>query len=219
VPIVADKDTPLDLNEAHNAIRNARWAHADKDASESFEKAEKLLKEAEAYKARKAGAKPVSMTARGSGSDCGDARLIALKRQAEDRLADEREGGSQSRGRSKSTSGAGETAVGTGSQLRTQAELEQKLEAERRARAEAERAAAEAQAAAALAQAEASRERALKDQAAASRLVRSAPQLRQWQKPNVYAHHRNRPQRKRRAKRQHAPSVRRRSSRPISSNS
>ena len=178
VPIPTDKDTPLDLNEAHNAIRIARWAHADKDASESFEKAEKLLKEAEAYKARKAGAKPISMTAREAAQTAEDARLIALKRQAEDRLADEREAAANREAEAKAQAEQARLRSEQEAKLRTQAELEQKLEAERRARAEAERAAAEAQAAAALAQAEASRERALKDQAAAeqARQERAAAQ-------------------------------------------
>src|SRR5262245_44217856 len=62
-PLPIDKNTPLDLVQARNAIRIARWAHADKDAEDSFARAEKLLKDAEAYKARKAGMKPVAMTA------------------------------------------------------------------------------------------------------------------------------------------------------------
>jgi hypothetical protein len=41
-----------------------REVGAHKDAAESFLKAEKLLQQAEAYKARKAGTKPVAMTAR-----------------------------------------------------------------------------------------------------------------------------------------------------------
>jgi outer membrane protein OmpA-like peptidoglycan-associated protein len=178
VPIPADKDTPLDLNEAHNAIRIARWAHADKDASESFEKAEKLLKEAEAYKARKAGAKPVSMTAREAAQTAEDARLIALKRQEEDRLAAERESAANREAEAKAQAEHARQRSEQEARLRTQAELEQRLEAERRARAEAERAAAEAQAAAALAQAEAARERGLKDQAAAdqARQERAAAQ-------------------------------------------
>jgi hypothetical protein len=63
-PIPLDSNTPLDLYEARNAVRIARWVGADKDAAESFVKAEKLLQQAEAYKARKAGTKPVAMTAR-----------------------------------------------------------------------------------------------------------------------------------------------------------
>src|SRR5262249_31759165 len=54
-PIPLDKGTPLDLYEARNAVRIARWANADKDASESFQKADMLLTQAEAYKERKAG--------------------------------------------------------------------------------------------------------------------------------------------------------------------
>jgi hypothetical protein len=47
-PIPLDKDTPLDLFEARNAVRIARWAGAEKDAVESFQKADKLLQQAEA---------------------------------------------------------------------------------------------------------------------------------------------------------------------------
>ena len=42
-PIPLDGNTPLDLYEARNAVRIARWGGADKDAAESFVKAEKLL--------------------------------------------------------------------------------------------------------------------------------------------------------------------------------
>src|SRR5215471_8766729 len=86
-PIPLDKDTPLDLFEARNAVRIARWAGAEKDAGESFQKADKLLQQAEAYKARKAGNKPVAMTAREAVQTAEDARLIALKRQDEQREA------------------------------------------------------------------------------------------------------------------------------------
>ena len=54
-PLPVDRDTPLDLNQARNAVRIARWAHADTDASDSFAKAENALQQAEAYKARKSG--------------------------------------------------------------------------------------------------------------------------------------------------------------------
>lgn len=89
-PILFDKNTPLDLYEARNAVRIASWAGADKSASESFEKASKLLAQAEAYKARKAGNKPVSMTAREAVQTAEDSRLITLKSQADARLEQER---------------------------------------------------------------------------------------------------------------------------------
>jgi hypothetical protein len=89
-PIPLDKNTPLDLYEARNAVRIAQWAGADKSASESFQKASKLLEQAEAYKLRKAGNKSISMTAREAVQTAEDARLITLKSQAEARLAEER---------------------------------------------------------------------------------------------------------------------------------
>jgi outer membrane protein OmpA-like peptidoglycan-associated protein len=88
--IPLDKNTPLDLYEARNAVRIAQWAGAEKSASETFQKAAKLLEQAEAYKARKAGNKPVSMTARQAVQTAEDARLITLKSQAEARLEQER---------------------------------------------------------------------------------------------------------------------------------
>jgi outer membrane protein OmpA-like peptidoglycan-associated protein len=89
-PIQLDKGTPLDLYEARNAVRIAKWAGADVSAAESFEKASKLLDQAEAYKARKAGSRPIAMTAREAVQTAEDARLITLKNQADARLAQER---------------------------------------------------------------------------------------------------------------------------------
>ena len=90
-PIPLDKDTPLDLYEAQNALRIARWAGADKDAADSFQKAARSLEQAEAYKARKAGSKPIATAAREAVQTAEDARLIALKRQDEQRIARERQ--------------------------------------------------------------------------------------------------------------------------------
>jgi outer membrane protein OmpA-like peptidoglycan-associated protein len=89
-PIPLDKNTPLDLYEARNAVRIAQWAGAEKSAAESFQKASKLLEQAEAYKLRKAGNKSISMTAREAVQTAEDARLITLKSQAEARLEQER---------------------------------------------------------------------------------------------------------------------------------
>jgi outer membrane protein OmpA-like peptidoglycan-associated protein len=89
-PIQLDKNIPLDLYEARNAVRIAKWAGADVSAADSFQKASTLLDQAEAYKARKAGDKPVSMTAREAVQTAEDARLITLKSQADARLDQER---------------------------------------------------------------------------------------------------------------------------------
>ena len=173
-PLPTDKDTPLDLNQARNAIRIARWAHADQDAEDSFAKAEKLLKEAEAYKARKAGTKPVAMTAREAAQTAEDARLIALRRQEEQRIERERQAAADREAQAKAQADHARAQSAEDSRRRTQAELEQRLEAELRARAEAERAAAQAQAAADRALAEVARERALREQAAADQARQAA---------------------------------------------
>lgn len=89
-PIPLDKNTPLDLYEARNAVRIAKWAGADVSAAESFRKASDLLAQAETYKTGKKGSKAIAMTSREAVQTAEDARLIALKSQADARLAQER---------------------------------------------------------------------------------------------------------------------------------
>ncbi len=54
-PMALDKNTPLDLYEARNAVRIAKWAGADVAAAESFQKATKLLEQAESLPGAKSG--------------------------------------------------------------------------------------------------------------------------------------------------------------------
>jgi len=88
-----DGKNPLELYEARNAINIARTSGADRFATETFQKAESNLKQAEAYRARNAGSKPVTMTARQAVQIAEDSRAIAVKRQDEDLLAAERQAG------------------------------------------------------------------------------------------------------------------------------
>src|SRR6185369_11842216 len=89
-PIRLDKKTPLDLYEARNALRIASWSGADKDASDTYRKAESLLQQAEMEEVRKPGSHEVSTVARSAVQTAEDAREIALKRQAEARAEKER---------------------------------------------------------------------------------------------------------------------------------
>jgi outer membrane protein OmpA-like peptidoglycan-associated protein len=136
-PIPLDPKTPLDVHEARNAIRIARWAGADKDAADSFQKAEAALRKSEEYLARGGQLRSVSMSAREAVQTAEDARLIAIKRQDEASLQQERTASAQREAQAKAEA---ERAA----QRSVQAEAEQRLEAERRARAEAETKAAEA---------------------------------------------------------------------------
>lgn len=91
-----EKNVPLELYEARNAVQIARAVGADRFAADTFLKAEKSLAQAEAYQARKAGTKPITMTSRETVQTAEDARAIAVKRQEEDALTAER---AQSAGR------------------------------------------------------------------------------------------------------------------------
>jgi outer membrane protein OmpA-like peptidoglycan-associated protein len=86
-----DRKMPLEIYEARNAVQIARSVGADRFATETFQKAEKSLAQAEAYQERNAGAKPVTMSAREAVQTAEDSRAIAVKRQEEDALTAERQ--------------------------------------------------------------------------------------------------------------------------------
>jgi outer membrane protein OmpA-like peptidoglycan-associated protein len=90
-PMALDKKTPLDLYQARNAVRIARWAGADVAAKESFDRANGLLMKAESAMTSKAGSKAIAESSRQAVQTAEDSRLIALKVQAESRLAKERD--------------------------------------------------------------------------------------------------------------------------------
>lgn len=165
--IPLDKLTPLDLYEAQNAVRIARWAGADKDATDSFSKAEGLLRQAQDNKAKKAGNKAISQVAREAVQTAEDARLIALKRQEENKLAAERAAALDRENRAKADAERSRLEAQRSAQARVEAERQQALETERRARAEAERAAAQAAAERTQALALVDAERNARDRAAA----------------------------------------------------
>jgi len=98
----ADKKLPLELYEARNAVQIARAVGADRFSTETFQKAEKSLQQAEAYQERKAGKKPVAMTARETVQTAEDSRAIAVKRQDEDALSAERQQSADSQARAES---------------------------------------------------------------------------------------------------------------------
>src|SRR5207344_1441773 len=89
---IPDAKRPLELLEARNAVQIALWAGADKYANDTYQKAAQLLDDAENYQARKhPEKKPAAMIAREAVQTAEDARLIAVKRIEEERLAKERQ--------------------------------------------------------------------------------------------------------------------------------
>jgi len=105
----ADRKLPLELYDARNAVQIARAIGADRHATETFQKAEESLKQAEAYQGRKAGRKPVTMTAREAVQTAEDARAIAVKRQEDENLANERRQGAEREARADSDRAAAQS--------------------------------------------------------------------------------------------------------------
>ena len=104
-----DPKVPLELYEARNAVQIARGIGADRFATETFQKAEKSLAQAEAYQQRRAGTKPVTMRAREAVQTAEDARAIAVKRQEEDALTAERQQSSDREQRAQSQKAAAQS--------------------------------------------------------------------------------------------------------------
>lgn len=183
-PMVMDKKIPLELYEARNALQVDRWTGADKYASDTYQQAQQLLDQAQAYLDRKAGMKPVQMTAREAVQKAEDARIIAIRKQDEERLAQERQAAADREAKAKAETQAAEAQKRAeierrqlADQARLQAETErlqaEKAKAEAQAAAQqaaSERAAADrarAEADAARQQAEAARQQALQQEQAA----------------------------------------------------
>ena len=150
-----DRKTPLELYEARNALQLSEFAGADRYAPESFQKASRLLQQAEEYRERKSGRRSITMAAREAAQTAEDARLIAVQRRETERL--ER---------------AQEAAADREAQATARAQTEARL----REQAETDRAAAERR----RLDAEAAAERAVRErtaaEAAADRAVRERAQ-------------------------------------------
>jgi len=129
----ADRKLPLELYEARNAVQIARSIGADRHAAETFQKAEDSLRQAEAYQERKAGRKPVTMTAREAVQTAEDARAIAVKHQEDESLASERQQGADREARAESDRAAAQaeaervTREAEGARIAARAESERLL--------------------------------------------------------------------------------------------
>ena len=150
-----DRKLPLELYEARNAVQIARAMGADRFATETFQKAEKSLAQAEAYQARNAGSKPVTMTARETVQTAEDARAIAVKRQEEEALTAERQRSVEREARAESGRSAAQSEADRVTREAEAARIKAQAESERLTR-ESERLTQEkdAQRAAALADAD-----------------------------------------------------------------
>jgi len=149
-PVHVDKRVPLQLFEAQNALEIARAANADNYAKDTFDNAADLLRQAEAYQARKeVGSRPVIMTARESVQASETARLLAIKRQNDEEVAREKKAAAdrEAEARAQADEAARQKAIADAQAADSarQAETEARRAAEAKAAAEAARASEEAE--------------------------------------------------------------------------
>jgi outer membrane protein OmpA-like peptidoglycan-associated protein len=90
-PMVVNKKTPIELYEARNAVRIAKWSGADKYAADSLQKAETDLQNAEGYESSGHDKKAEITSAREAVQMAEDARLITLKKMDAERQANEQQ--------------------------------------------------------------------------------------------------------------------------------
>jgi outer membrane protein OmpA-like peptidoglycan-associated protein len=101
-PVKLDKKTPLELYEARNAVQIARWTGAQQYAGETFQKAVQDLEQGESGLSRNVGRKPIATAAREAVQMAEDARIITVKKIAEEQLANERQAGADREARAES---------------------------------------------------------------------------------------------------------------------
>jgi outer membrane protein OmpA-like peptidoglycan-associated protein len=130
-----DPGAPLDLAEARNALDLARIAKADRYASDTFAKAQRLLSQAEVAREKHQNGNETMMPARQAAQTAEDARLIALQRQEEEYTSQQRALAAR---REREAVEREQTA-----RQRAQAETSRRLDAERQAKAAANAAAAQ----------------------------------------------------------------------------
>jgi outer membrane protein OmpA-like peptidoglycan-associated protein len=130
-PLRFNSKTPLELYEARNAVRIARWTGAEKYAPDTFQKATQDLENAEGYLVGKAGNRPIGTVAREAVQMAEDARIITVKTIDQERLASERQAGADREAHSES-----ERAAAQADTVRVTREAEA---AQTAAQAEAER--------------------------------------------------------------------------------
>lgn len=173
-PLSVDPKVPLAVYEARNAIRIAKGEGAEKYAPDAWAKASQTAVQMEDYLARKQ-KDPVNTAARNATQQAEDARSIAVKQAAEEKVAAEK------RAEAEKLAQQRQQAAQREAELKARQVAEAKRAAESSARA-AESAALAAQEAQARAQAEAARKAAQaeadKSAAAAAQAEREQQQLR-----------------------------------------
>ncbi len=100
-PMVMNSKTPLELYEARNAVRIAKWTGANHYAAGSLSKAETDLQNAESYQLRKSNKKSEITVAREAVQTAEDARAITVKKIDAERRANNLQASADAQARSR----------------------------------------------------------------------------------------------------------------------
>jgi outer membrane protein OmpA-like peptidoglycan-associated protein len=168
-PMILDKKTPLELYEARNAVRIARWTGADRYAADTLHKAEVGLYNAEEELKGKIGKKTVAQNSRDAAQNAEDARLITLQKLQDEQSAREKAAADQRDAEARARAEQSERA-----RLQAEADAER---AKAQAQEEAERAARDK--AAATAQQQAAQEQLNQARLSAEQAEREKAELRE----------------------------------------
>lgn len=164
----ADPKVPLDLLEARNAVAIAKAAGAKQYAPDSLAKAEDMLQRAEDYYQRKQGRTPIGTASRGATQMAEDARVLTLRRIAQEKLDAERRAREEAQAKAEADARAAQEQAAQAQAQSAQAQAQAEEDARRRAAAEQAQADAQQQQAAALAAQQQAQANAAAAQAAAA---------------------------------------------------
>jgi len=143
-PVVLNAQLPLEFFEARNALRIAQAEGAEKYASDSYQHAVQLMDKADEYATRKDVPKKLLIAvAREAVQTAEDARQIALQRQDEERLAQERAASAEREVQANAATDRAKTEADDAERARARAEADSA-----KAQAQAERTKLEAELAA-----------------------------------------------------------------------
>ena len=130
-PMPLDSRVPIELYEARNAVRIARWTGAATYAPDTFQKALDGLTNAEGYLQGRAGKKPIGTVAREAVQMAEDARIITVKKMDKERLDAERQAGLDREARAESARAAAQADTARVTQDAQTAQVAAQSEADR----------------------------------------------------------------------------------------
>ena len=100
-PMKGDSKTPLELYQARNAVRIAKWTGAEQYAAETLKKSQVNLQHAEAFQTGDGNRKSEISLAREAVQTAEDARVITVRKIDEERLSNERQASANSLAQSR----------------------------------------------------------------------------------------------------------------------